>query len=342
MPEKKLSVFLVDDEKIIRTGMKKLYNWEESGFVIAGEAENGRDALPLIESLSPDLVITDLKMPFCDGITLAEKIKEILPLTKVIILTGYDEFDYAKQAIRAGVFDFLLKPISPKELDETLARLKQELKERNIPYPFEKEKALIDAIKNADCVKSLGILDDIFENFKMNKTDRTTAFNICSKLSYEIVRACKEHLSAFSVPRPQFEAESGSGVIRSALSDYIKEAFGEYENHNSSKLVQRIIQYLEENYDQNITLSALEKEFFFNASYISRVFKLKTGKNYSDYLLDIRIEHAKELLTGTNRSISYISDTVGFGNSKYFSRIFKEKTGMQPIAYRKFGDKNQC
>lgn len=97
--------------------------------------------------------------------------------------------------------------------------------------------------------------------------------------------------------------------------------------------------YLEENYAQNITLSSLGEMFYSNSSYISRVFKQKTGKNYSDYLLDIRIEQAKKLLIGTTFSIGRISDMVGFDNTKYFSRIFKEKTGVQPIAYRKSGAK---
>ena len=79
MPERKLTVFLVDDESIIRNGMKKLFDWESNGFTITGEAENGRDALPLILSLKPDIIITDLKMPFCDGITLASEIKKALP-----------------------------------------------------------------------------------------------------------------------------------------------------------------------------------------------------------------------------------------------------------------------
>ena len=79
MPERKLTVFLVDDESIIRNGMKKLFDWESNGFTITGEAENGRDALPLILSLKPDIIITDLKMPFCDGITLASEIKKDLP-----------------------------------------------------------------------------------------------------------------------------------------------------------------------------------------------------------------------------------------------------------------------
>lgn len=150
MPHTPLTVFLVDDETLIRSGMKKLLPWEALGFSIVGEAENGRQALPLIEKLTPDLVITDLKMPLCDGITLTGEIKKLLPRTEVIILTGYDEFDYARQAIRMGVFDFLLKPISPDELQATLLRLQQKRSVCETPYPFEEESALLAAFEDAD------------------------------------------------------------------------------------------------------------------------------------------------------------------------------------------------
>ena len=140
-----LRVFLVDDETLIRTGMKKLLDWESLGFTVVGEAENGRDALPQILSLSPHLVLTDLKMPFVGGLELARQVREVLPLTEVIVLTGYDEFDYARQAIRVGVFDFLLKPISPQELTASLLRLRRKREGRALPYPYEREAALLSA-----------------------------------------------------------------------------------------------------------------------------------------------------------------------------------------------------
>ena len=340
MPEKMLTVFLVDDESIIRNGMKKLLDWENIGFTLAGEAENGKEALPLILSLTPDIVITDLKMPFCDGITLATEIKKSLPATEVIILTGYDEFEYAKQAIKIGVFDFLLKPVSPRELKETLERIKEKLtSDRELAYPLGSEIALKKAIEEKDLPKCTDILKQIFTELKASP-DREAVYAVSRKLSDELVRVCREQLSALSVTPPQFGKDSGTELIFNALNNYILGSFEEYENHNSSQLVQKIVHYLEENYAQNITLSSLGEMFYSNSSYISRVFKQKTGKNYSDYLLDIRIEQAKKLLIGTTFSIGRISDMVGFDNTKYFSRIFKEKTGVQPIAYRKSGAKS--
>lgn len=332
-----LTVFLVDDEKLIRSGMKKLLPWESLGFRIIGEAENGRQALPLIRELTPDLVITDLKMPFCDGITLTGEIKQQLPRTEVIILTGYDEFDYARQAIRMGVFDFLLKPIAPEELQASLIRLQQKRSVRGTPYPFEEESALLRAFESADGDQASAALDRFFAQLQITRPNRDTLYNIIGKLSYELIRSARQKLAVLTVPSPTLSPQADEAELRDALEMYIRQCLQEQESLRSSELVQRIIQYLEENYAQNITLSSLEDAFFFNASYISRVFKQKTGKNYSDYLLGIRLEHAKELLRNSSHSIAYISDTTGFGNSKYFSKIFKEKVGMQPVQYRKSG-----
>ncbi len=332
-----LTVLLVDDEKLIRSGMKKLLPWESLGFRIVGEAENGRQALPLIRELTPDLVITDLKMPFCDGITLTGEIRQRLPRTEVIILTGYDEFDYARQAIRMGVFDFLLKPISPEELQASLMRLQQKRSVRETPYPFEEEGALLQAFEIADTDRTDAALERFFAQLRVTQPDRETLYNIVGKLSYELIRTARQKLAVMTVPSPMLSPQADEASLHAALGTYIRQCLQEQESRRSSELVQRIVQYLEENYAQNITLSSLEDSFFFNASYISRVFKQKTGKNYSDYLLGIRLEHAKELLRNSNHSIAYISDTTGFGNSKYFSKIFKEKVGMQPVQYRRSG-----
>ena len=339
MPQKKLSVFLVDDESIIRSGMKKLLDWEGNGFAVIGEAENGRDALPMILSLIPDIIITDLKMPFCDGITLAAEIKKSLPAAEIVILTGYDEFEYAKQAIKIGVFDFLLKPVSPNELKDTLERIKEKLSRReSLAYPLGSELELTRAIEEMNAEKSTEILKGIFSGLRSATSDRGEILAVCQKLSDELVRICREQLSALSVPPPKFDRESSIDAVFGAISGYIQSSFEEYENHNSSQLVQKIVRYLEGNYAQNITLTSLGEKFYSNSSYISRVFKQKTGKNYSEYLLDIRIEQAKKLLASTSLSIGRISDMVGFDNTKYFSRIFKEKTGFQPVAYRKNGE----
>lgn len=124
-----LKLFLVEDEIIVREGIKKKINWEEHGFTFVGEASDGELAYPLIQQTRPDVVITDIQMPFMDGLELSRLVKREMPWIKIIILSGYDEFEYAKEAISIGVTDYLLKPIASAKIIETIQRVKEIIQE---------------------------------------------------------------------------------------------------------------------------------------------------------------------------------------------------------------------
>lgn len=115
-----IRVFLVEDEIVVREGIKNSIDWESSGFEFIGEAGDGELAYPMIQNRKPDIVITDIKMPFMDGLELTKLIKREMPHVKVVILSGYDEFEYAKQAITLGVTEYLLKPISGNQLIKSI------------------------------------------------------------------------------------------------------------------------------------------------------------------------------------------------------------------------------
>ena len=115
-----IKVFLVEDEMVIRRGIKNSIDWEKEGYIFCGEASDGELAYPMIIKEKPDILITDIRMPFMDGLELCKLVKKELPNIKILILSGYDEFDYAKEAIRLGVIEYLLKPISSGKLLEAL------------------------------------------------------------------------------------------------------------------------------------------------------------------------------------------------------------------------------
>ncbi|MEN8907963.1 MAG: response regulator [Clostridiales bacterium] len=123
------SIIVIDDEFIVREGVKKNISWNEYGFDLVGDCENGFEAIEYIDELKPDVVITDICMPFIDGIELSRYITEKHPLTKIILLTGYDDFEYAQQAVKLKIFDYILKPITATELRKVLVKLKKELDE---------------------------------------------------------------------------------------------------------------------------------------------------------------------------------------------------------------------
>ena len=120
-------VFLVEDEIVVREGIRKNIHWEQYGFIYAGDASDGELALPLIRQIQPDLIITDIKMPFMDGLELIKLVREELPRTKVVIISGYDDFSYAQQAIRMGVEQYLLKPIIKEKMVEVLIALQKKM-----------------------------------------------------------------------------------------------------------------------------------------------------------------------------------------------------------------------
>ena len=106
-----VKVFLVEDEAIIRHGIRDNIDWASHGFEFAGEAGDGEYAYPLILKAQPDILVTDIKMPFMDGLELSRLVKKTLPRTRIIVLSGYNEFEYAKEAIKIGISDYLLKPV---------------------------------------------------------------------------------------------------------------------------------------------------------------------------------------------------------------------------------------
>ncbi len=120
-------VLLVDDEEELRAGIRRKIDWDRLGFTLSGEAGNGEDALELAEQLNPDVVLTDIKMPFMDGLELCRRLKEQLPAVRLIVFSGFDDFEYARQAIGMNVFEYLLKPINAAELSQVLARLREDM-----------------------------------------------------------------------------------------------------------------------------------------------------------------------------------------------------------------------
>jgi two-component system, response regulator YesN len=152
-------VFLVEDEIVTREGIRDNVDWESVGFEFCGEAQDGEVALPLIEKTQPDVLITDIKMPFMDGLQLCKIVREQMPWVKIIVLSGHDEFEFAQSAVKLGVSEYLLKPISAAELQSVLQNvavvLAQERKER------EKLKELQGRVKDILALKKERLLLDL-------------------------------------------------------------------------------------------------------------------------------------------------------------------------------------
>lgn len=245
------NILIVDDEKFVRLGLKTMIERAEicTGEII--ECKNGKEAIDELENLEFDLIISDIKMPIMTGIELITKIKEeALSNATIIMISGYDEFDYAVNALRFGATDYLLKPI-----------------------------------------------------------ERETFLNLLQKID---------------------------NAIEDKLLKDVKtiEITGE-ENEDKKHKIQRAIDFINTNYNQNINMASVSNEVSMNYTFFSETFKEIVGESFVDYLKSIRINMAKKLLRSSNMPISKISVEVGFNDEKHFSKTFKILTGVTPSEYRK-------
>ena len=120
-------IILVDDEEEVRDSIKRKVDWNLLGFEVIGSVNNGEEALELTETNHVDVVLTDIKMPFMDGLTLCAKVKENYKNTKVVLYSGFDEFEFAREAIHLEAEEYLLKPISAKDLEKVFQKIKNNL-----------------------------------------------------------------------------------------------------------------------------------------------------------------------------------------------------------------------
>ena len=164
-----IKVFLVEDEYAIREGIKKSVNWEQNGFELVGEAGDGEVAFPKIMKTEPDILITDIRMPFMDGLELSRLVKKELPNIRIIVLSGYDDFNYAKQAISIGVEEYILKPVSGDSLMNELLKVSEDIKKVRLENEA-KEKYLKDREEIRILERSMFIRDMIDGRLSMQES----------------------------------------------------------------------------------------------------------------------------------------------------------------------------
>ena len=179
-----IKVFLVEDEYAIREGIKKSVNWEQSGFELVGEAGDGEVAFPKIMKSEPDILITDIRMPFMDGLELSRLVKKELPNIKIIVLSGYDDFNYARQAISIGVEEYILKPVSGENLVNELLKVSESIKkdrlDKEAKEKYQKDREEIRILERSmfirDMIDGRLSMQESLERGKKLEIDVTAAF----------------------------------------------------------------------------------------------------------------------------------------------------------------------
>lgn len=212
---------LVDDDAILRNGLKTVVDWHSLGIQFAGEAEDGEEGLRIIEEINPELVITDINMPNMNGLELITKITSRFRSCKVIVLSGFDEFDYVRKALRERVFDYLLKPIGEEALAEVLRKAIKSLEE-------EKQRFLNEEELNRKLKQSIPALKERYLNYVLNgRMKLEEAIELCKTMPFAI--RCKNVIVAVvEVSQSSYEQDYGKlHIIMIGLKDMIKEVLKE-------------------------------------------------------------------------------------------------------------------
>lgn len=278
-------IILVDDEEEVRKSIIRKINWEEAGFQVAGDAENGEDALEKIEALEPDVVLTDIRMPYMDGLTLAERIRQKYPSMKIVIFSGFDDFEYAKQAIKLNVTEYILKPVNVEELTAILKRIKI-----NLDQEIE-QKRNVNLLRE-NYIRSLPILRENFLNELVSRPmDQETVESRMREYDLDLLGAKKWIAAAIDIEEPE------------------KERMGQLAIHQEKDLIPiSVMQILEEK------LGTYCRFALFNAAGIQEsglsVIAAIDGENSQTGLIDVLGDICKE-----TRKILAVPVTIGIGNN---------------------------
>lgn len=257
----KTKIIIVDDEYLIRNLIRNCIDWDELEVEIIGEASNAHECLRLIDKNKPDIILTDINMPLTNGLDMTGLLLEKYPEIKVIIITGYDKFEYAKRSIRLGISDFILKPIDDEELKDAVLRLKEKI---------EKEKAEINEVKNIK--ETIGDLTEIME---VEESDNGKSISINQIKKYIIKNISNPDLSLKSVANHFY---LNSSYLSRFFKEKTNENFGEYIIKIKMEIALKMLE------NPNTKAYEISKKIGFDdPNYFSNWFKKCNGQSIKDY-----------------------------------------------------------
>ncbi|WP_072329473.1 MULTISPECIES: response regulator [unclassified Paenibacillus] len=329
-------VMVVEDEQWIRSAVVKMVEQHGGGFEVVAEAGNGEEALQTIYQMWPTIVITDIMMPVQDGLWLAREIAERQLPVITIILTGYNEFEYARQALRYQASDFLLKPVLEEELSKALEKAKQRIPQfHDLRQYYLSIQQFFDKITDFDAPalfkEQSRIVSGISEAADLQDHEKSVLLRTYSSKYNDLIQSMQPGFT-----RIPFLAGEEAGRHFLKLSEEWLQCYNAMNNGEMRQVIRRVSDFLQEHYAEDLSVSDITQRFHISVSQFSLLFKKYKGQSFINYLNSLRIMQAKHLLVDGELKVYEVAERVGFQSLPHFNRVFKQMTGQSPNEYRKW------
>ena len=347
-------LIIADDEQIIRTGLIHNVDWEELGFQVVADFMDGQDVIEYLKKEDAEVVFTDIQMCQVSGLEVASWIAQHKPDIKVVIISGYKEFDYVKEAMDLNVLGYVLKPFKIRDLRSVFLKVRQELEKRNsmeVLVSVEGDAACQMVMEKADKVIDVVLagksseLDRFFRDWEQSLADVKKEY--VSILIHRLVNELfaqidKRGISLKEPFRKDMAFHKLGELYRTQIKEYVRELLQmvalEIEKKKSTEMGDGITaakEYIEQHITEDFGVEELASHLYLNRTYFSRVFKQRMGMSASDYIIQRRMERAAELLRENRLSVDRIAGLVGYADVKYFRKSFQKYTGYTVKEYQK-------
>lgn len=327
-------VLVVEDEQWIRGAVVKMVE-QLGSFEVVAEAGNGEEALQTIYHVWPTLVITDIKMPVQDGLWLVREIAERqLPVVPIIV-TGHNEFEYARQALRYNVSDFLLKPVLEEELYQALEKAKERVPQlAHLRQYYVAIQQFFDKITDYDAPglfrEQSHLAARIAGAADLQEHEKGVLLRTWFGKYNDLIQSVQPGFVRLSL-----SAGDEVSVHLLRLAEEWLQCYHAMNNGEMRQVIRRICEYVEAHYPEELSVTDITQRFHISVSQFSLLFKKYKGQSFVNYLNAVRIHQAKLLLVDGERKVYEVAERVGFQSLPHFNRVFKQLTGQSPNEYRK-------
>lgn len=346
-------MFADADKKALRA-LTHLLDWNKIGFECVCASENGQEALEAASILMPDVLITETRLPFLDGLSLARELQIKSPLTKVIFLTGEKSFESAQEAVACHAEQYLVKPTTAEQLEPVLQRLRESLDKRPMTkieildflFNGQQEDTLFTMIQRREKEAAANYIEQIFRDMTHLRASLSDYQMQVVQIFFIIAKSAKR-----LVPDFDLSVENNLSLImdifRSETSEEIKawlkrlcgniiDYIASQTSIEDSSIASRGYTYLNQHYaEPGLSLKTVSDALHISSNYFSSVFKKSIGDSFTNVLIQIRMEQARQLILSSRLKVLEIAQAVGYTDSHYFSACFKKHFGMSPNEMRR-------